>query len=64
MAHGGEEVKRPDQRQLSAGSPVIIIIENLNVNDPSDMNKLERVLNESLGRKTQLAIRSRRFMMR
>ena len=63
MAHGGEEVKRPDQRLLPSGN-ITFVIENLNVSDPSEMDKFERVINRSLGKKTRLAMRSKRFMIR
>src|SRR3972149_5878559 len=63
-AHGGEEIRRPDQQNLLPAGSVSIIIENLNVNDPSDLDRFERVINNAIGRKTKLAIRSKKHMSR
>lgn len=65
LAHGGEQVLTRDQQLLSAGTPVSIVIQNVNMNSPADVALLERTINRSLGKRTNLSsrmgLRTRRF---
>lgn len=63
VAHGGEEVKTLEQqRALPSGQrPIIFQIENFNINKPSDMVKLERMLSKQTGTQVRLTSRSRKL---